>query len=116
MPTILVVDVSLSMSRGEEDEEEKEKEGGGGGEGEGQLLRRDLAALGCNIILDHFIQHCKLEFVSLVSRLNHVCDFICILKECSNKCVCKVKFYIFTIMASVYVCVLPLHLIQLHYF
>lgn len=61
MPTVLLVDVSLSMSRGEEEDEDKE-----GGE-EGPLLRRDLAALGCNIILDHFIQHCKLEFVSLVS-------------------------------------------------
>lgn len=60
MPTVLLVDVSLSMSRGEEEDEEKE------GGGEGQLLRRDLAALGCSIVLDHFMQHCRLEFVSLI--------------------------------------------------
>lgn len=62
MPTVILLDVSLSMSRGvdiaspsPEDEEV-----------EPLPLRKDLAAHGCNILLDHFIQHCKLEFVSLI--------------------------------------------------
>ena len=71
MPTVLLVDVWLSMSRGEEEDEEKE------GGGEGQLLRKDLAALGCSIVLDHFMQHCRLEFVSLVSVLVYTCLMSC---------------------------------------
>ncbi|XP_042229125.1 integrator complex subunit 14-like [Homarus americanus] len=62
MPTVIILDVSLSMSRGvdiaspcQEDEDV-----------ESLLLRKDLAAHGCNILLDHFIQHCKLEFASLI--------------------------------------------------
>lgn len=63
MPTVILLDVSLSMSRGVDavspcqEEEDTER----------QILRKDLAAHGCNILLDHFIQHCKLEFASLVS-------------------------------------------------
>ncbi|XP_064079938.1 integrator complex subunit 14-like isoform X2 [Macrobrachium nipponense] len=62
MPTVILLDVSLSMSRGvdisspsPEDEEV-----------EPLPLRKDLAAHGCNILLDHFTQHCKLEFASLI--------------------------------------------------
>lgn len=62
MPTVILLDVSLSMSRGVDvgspcqDEEEAER----------LELRKDLAAHGCHILLDHFVQHCKLEFACLV--------------------------------------------------
>ncbi|XP_042857135.1 integrator complex subunit 14-like [Penaeus japonicus] len=63
MPTVILLDVSLSMSRGVDvgspcqDEEEAER----------LELRRDLAAHGCHSLLDHFVQHCKLEFACLIS-------------------------------------------------
>lgn len=62
MPTVILLDVSLSMSRGVDMASPCQEEG----DVESLLLRKDLAAHGCNILLDHFIQHCKLEFASLV--------------------------------------------------
>ena len=67
MPTVILLDVSLSMSRGVDisspspDDDEVEP----------LPLRKDLAAHGCNILLDHFTQHCKLEFASLVSMKDY---------------------------------------------
>ena len=77
MPTVILLDVSLSMSRPV------------GGDTPGQnndddvvevMLRKNLAAQGCNLLLDHFAQHCKLEFSSLVSiNLIVLMSIICIL-------------------------------------
>ncbi|XP_076067921.1 integrator complex subunit 14 isoform X4 [Oratosquilla oratoria] len=57
MPTVILLDVSLSMCRRVSEEASN---------GEEDVLRKHLAVHGCNVLLDHFMQHCKLEFTALV--------------------------------------------------
>ncbi|XP_063600703.1 integrator complex subunit 14-like [Penaeus indicus] len=62
MPTVILLDVSLSMSRSVDVSTPSQSE-----EVERLELRKDLAAHGCHSLLDHFAQHCKLEFACLIS-------------------------------------------------
>lgn len=70
MPTVILLDVSLSMSRRVPGAVETPGSPGSNSNVEDDvvevMLRRDLAQHGCNILLDHMAQHCKLEFVSLI--------------------------------------------------
>lgn len=57
MPTVLLLDVSLSMCRPVPMPDSAEP-----------YQVRHLAVHGMNALLDHMMQHCKLEFTALVSR------------------------------------------------
>lgn len=68
MPTVLLLDVSLSMCQPVFEDlgivKSKPLEENGD-----VILRKNLSVMGCNQILDHFSQYCKLEFTALVSRM-----------------------------------------------
>lgn len=72
MPTVLLLDVSLSMCRpileGLGSPPKSLEENGE------VILHKNLAIMGCNQILDHFSQYCKLEFTALVCI--YCCYFI----------------------------------------
>ncbi|RXG60573.1 von Willebrand factor A domain-containing protein 9 [Armadillidium vulgare] len=66
MPTVLLLDVSLSMCQPVFEDigiigKSKPLEENGD-----VILRKNLSVMGCNQILDHFSQYCKLEFTALI--------------------------------------------------